>query len=115
VVDPLNASYDARFHTYSAEEIKAVGDRFAVDENGDGRTDYSFASPDFNFVQFRSNLVLRWEYRPGSELYLVWSQGSTPDVARDLETPIQESLFTNLFNQQSRNIGLVKFTYRFLK
>src|SRR5262249_12996129 len=29
----------------------------------------------FNFKQFRSNLVLRWEYRPGSVLYLVWQQG----------------------------------------
>jgi hypothetical protein len=32
---------------------------------------------DFNFKEFRSNLVLRWEYRPGSSLFLVWSQGRT--------------------------------------
>ncbi|HEX9564405.1 MAG TPA: DUF5916 domain-containing protein, partial [Gemmatimonadaceae bacterium] len=30
---------------------------------------------DFNFKQFRSNLVMRWEYRPGSTLFLVWGQG----------------------------------------
>src|SRR5256884_1276502 len=29
----------------------------------------------FNFKQFRSNVVFRWEYRPGSTLFLVWSQG----------------------------------------
>src|SRR5690606_37535745 len=29
----------------------------------------------FRFMQFRSNTVLRWEYMPGSTLYLVWSQG----------------------------------------
>jgi hypothetical protein len=29
----------------------------------------------FRFMQFRSNTVLRWEYKPGSTLYLVWSQG----------------------------------------
>ena len=29
----------------------------------------------FNFQQFRSNVVFRWEYRPGSTLFLVWSQG----------------------------------------
>lgn len=28
-----------------------------------------------DFRQFRSNLVTRWEYRPGSVVYLVWSQG----------------------------------------
>ncbi len=36
--------------------------------------DYSYS---FHFRQFRSNLVLRWEYRPGSTLFLVWSQGRT--------------------------------------
>ena len=34
-----------------------------------------FRRPDFNFRQFRSNAVLRWEYLPGSALFLVWSQG----------------------------------------
>ena len=29
----------------------------------------------FNFKQFRSNVVLRWEYLPGSTVYLVWTQG----------------------------------------
>jgi hypothetical protein len=34
-------------------------------------------TPDFNFKQLRSNLVLRWEYRPGSTLFVVWSHGRT--------------------------------------
>jgi hypothetical protein len=34
-------------------------------------------NPDFNFKQFRSNLVFRWEFNPGSALYLVWSRGAT--------------------------------------
>jgi len=34
---------------------------------------WSFGNPDFNFMQFRSNLVFRWEYKLGSTLYLVWS------------------------------------------
>ena len=29
---------------------------------------------DFNVRSFRSNVVLRWEWRPGSALYLVWQQ-----------------------------------------
>ena len=29
----------------------------------------------FNFKAFNSSTVLRWEYRPGSSLYLVWTQG----------------------------------------
>ena len=79
----------------------------------DGKIDYTFGKPDFNFVQFRSNLVARWEYKPGSELYLVWSQGSTPDVASD--SPLGKSLFDNIFDQQPHNIFLMKWTYRFIK
>jgi hypothetical protein len=37
-------------------------------------TSTPFADSDFNVRSFRSNLVLRWEWRPGSALYLVWQQ-----------------------------------------
>lgn len=114
VSDPLNAAYDARFHRYNAQELQAGPDNFVVDENRDGITDYTFNASDLNFVQFRSNLVVRWEYVPGSELYLVWSQGSTPDAGSGLGTPLLRSLFDNVFDKRPQNIFLVKFTYRFL-
>lgn len=115
VTDPLNSSYDARFHRFSANEITFKNDIYQVDENHDGKIDYTFDKPDFNFVQFRSNLVMRWEYKAGSEFYLVWSQGNTPDVGQDFETGVQQSLFNNLFAGKARNILLMKFTYRFLR
>ena len=115
VADPLNKDFDKRFHRFEGNEIKLLEDQFQVDENGDGAVDYTFGKPDFNFVQFRSNLVVRWEYIPGSELYLVWSQANTPEAFGDLDRSLPTSLFDNLFNQQARNIFLVKMTYRFLK
>ena len=115
VVDPLNPSYDARFKAYQGEEISFKNDQFQVDENRDGKVDYTFDKPDFNFVQFRSNLVARWEYKAGSEFYLVWSQGNTPDANNDMESGIGSSLSNNIFSGQARNIFLMKFTYRFLK
>jgi len=33
----------------------------------------SFAPADFDFRELRSTVVLRWEYRPGSTLFLIWS------------------------------------------
>ena len=39
--------------------------------------DYSIADPDFNFHQFRSNFVAKWEYRLGSFIYFVWSSERT--------------------------------------
>ena len=39
----------------------------------------------FNVQEFRSNVVFRWEYRPGSTLFLVWSQGR--EGSADVEGP----------------------------
>jgi hypothetical protein len=66
----------------------------------------------FNFKQFQSNTVLRWEYRPGSALFLVWSQGrdafqpeaSTFAFARDTR---------HLFEQHPDNTVLIKASYWF--
>ena len=117
VSNPLAKKYDDRFHPFSANQINfsATNNEYLIDENLDGITDYRFGKPDFNFVQFRSNFIVRWEYKPGSELYLVWSQGNTPDAYDDLDTPLNKSLFDNAFADQSRNIFLIKWTYRFLR
>ena len=40
----------------------------------DGNARFSLKNSDFNIRSFRSNVVLRWEWRPGSILYLVWQQ-----------------------------------------
>jgi hypothetical protein len=115
VSKPLAKKFEDRFYIFNTNQISFNNGEYLVDENNDGITDYSFSKPDFNFVQFRSNLIVRWEYRRGSELYLVWSQSNTPDVANDLDTPIAKSLFDNAFAEQSRNIFLIKWTYRFLR
>ncbi|MEQ1677234.1 MAG: DUF5916 domain-containing protein, partial [Chitinophagaceae bacterium] len=115
VSSPLAKEYNDRFTPFTSNQITAVNGGYEVDENRDGTVDYSFGKPDFNFVQFRSNLVVRWEYRRGSELYLVWSQGNTANAFDELDTPIFNSLLDNAFAEQSRNIFLVKWTYRFLR
>lgn len=113
--DPLAKKFDDRYSVFKPNQISFNNGNYHVDENSDGIFDYAFEKPDFNFVQFRSNMILRWEYRAGSELYLVWSQGNTPDAFADLDTPISRSLFDNVFEEQARNIFLVKWTYRFLR
>jgi len=39
-----------------------------------GGSTFTLRNRDFNTLSFRSNVVLRWEYRPGSTLYMVWQQ-----------------------------------------
>ena len=40
----------------------------------DGASSFTLPVRDFNVLSFRSNVVLRWEWRPGSTAYLVWQQ-----------------------------------------
>jgi len=79
ITDPRAKAYTDRFHTYVNSEINydANEETYLIDENADGAIDYTIENPDFNFRQFRSNLVVRWEYSPGSTIYLVWSQSRT--------------------------------------
>jgi hypothetical protein len=115
VSNPLAKNYDDRFQALTSDEISFNNGAYSVDENADGASDYTFNQPDFNFVQFRSNLILRWEYKAGSEFYLVWSQGNTANAYTELTTPLASSLWNNAFAEQSRNSFLVKMTYRFLR
>jgi hypothetical protein len=48
----------------------------------DGADTFLLDSPDFNLRSFRSNVVLRWEWRPGSTLFLVWQQDRSADAER---------------------------------
>ena len=51
-----------------------------IDFNGDGVTDHSFDDRDFNVRSLIGNAVLRWEYRPGSTIFLVWQRQQDDEV-----------------------------------
>lgn len=51
-------------------------------EVADGGSSFRLEDPDFNLRSFRSNVVLRWEWRPGSSLFLVWQQNRSTNLAR---------------------------------
>ena len=112
ITDPLAQEFNDRFTAYAPQQLRLADGVYQVDEAVDGTTDYSFDDPDFSFIQFRSNLVLRWEYIPGSELFLVWSQDLT--ASGDPASGLLSSLESNIFGaQQPTNIFLLKATYRF--
>jgi hypothetical protein len=92
---PAELTYDASSSTYYVN---------------DGGT-YSFGNPDFNFRQFRSNLVIRWEYLPGSTLYLVWSQGRTSTDTNGMFSYGNDIKY--LFRKTALNVFLIKFSYWF--
>jgi len=84
-----------------------------LDLNGDGEIDVEFEDPDFKVVYFQSNMVLRWEYLPGSTLFIVWTQSRDDSDFKIDQMPFD---FNNDFNHMFRifphDIFLVKLSYR---
>jgi hypothetical protein len=66
----------------------------------------------FNFKEFDSNTVLRWEYRPGSSLYLVWSQGRQ-DFEPAAGTRAVSGDFDRLFQAHPASTFLIKVAHWF--
>ena len=103
VSNPRGEHYADRFE--ALEAVRADG-RYHFTLDG---TEASISDPDFNFKQFRSNAVLRWEYLPGSLLYVVWSQGRNHfaqtgsfDFGSDLNT---------LFGAPADDVFMIKLSY----
>jgi len=83
-----------------------------VDADGPGPSPTTtFPNPEFLIRSIRSNLVLRWEYRPGSTIFLVWNQSRF-----GFEDQPRFRLFNNLgriFDDNMQNVLLVKANYYF--
>jgi hypothetical protein len=81
-----------------------------VDADGAGPApSFTFDDPSFTFRSLRGNAVLRWEYRPGSTLYLVWTRSGSSSLHRG-QLNFGED-FRSLWSGESENIFLVKFNY----
>ncbi len=106
--NPVAPDYAER---YSSINPVLRNNNYDMSESNNGHIDYSFWNPDFTFSQFRSNLVFRWEYRPGSHLYVVWSQEKTAYLMPG-GGAVSEAL-GNLQDLYPGNIFLAKCSYWF--
>ncbi|MBA3761152.1 MAG: hypothetical protein M3Q37_08015 [Gemmatimonadota bacterium] len=89
--------------------VSATGDGSQIDP-GDGGATFTVPQQNFTIRSLRANAVLRWEWRPGSTLFLVWQQNRDNDAAfgnlrlgRDTD-----ALFSG---GESRNVLAVKANY----
>jgi hypothetical protein len=89
VVNPLADEYQARFIPYRGD----------------------LSNPDFNFHQFRSNMVVKWEFRPGSFAYLIWSDDRT-GFASPTEADLIDSM-KQMWKIAPGNLFLLKINYWF--
>jgi hypothetical protein len=84
--------------------------QLTVDADGGGPApSYTFDRPDFRIRSLRSNVVLRWEYRPGSTLFLVWNQNRF-NVGSDPRFRALRGL-RDIFRDDMQNVFLVKLNY----
>jgi hypothetical protein len=74
----------------------------------DGASTFNLPNRDFNVRSFRSNVVLRWEWRPGSTLYAVWQQNRASSIVEGEHVGVGD-LFGSL-SAPGDNIFAIKTT-----
>ena len=111
--DPKASAYADRLDPLESDRITRPGGDTSVevDVDRDGAVDLDFEEPDFRVVSLRTNAVLRWEFRPGSTLFLVWQQNRRGSRATgDLDAG---SALWDAFEEPGTNIFAVKVAYWF--
>lgn len=105
-------SFDFDYFEEGDSTIELNDGVYTVDPDGPGPSEpFSFRNPDFNLKSLRGTVVLRWEYRPGSTIYLVWTQNRA-----DYSNPGDFNFgrdFDDLLGAKGDNIFLFKVNYRF--
>jgi hypothetical protein len=113
IADSRAENFNDRYTAFSTElTYNEANDNYQVDENNDQVSEYSFDNPDYNYLDFNSNLVVRWEYLPGSTVYLVWTQHRNRSDGRGTYSFGEDS--GNLFVETyPHDVFLIKLSYRF--
>lgn len=86
------------------------GDKL-IDEKKNEYLDFTYENPDFNFQEFRSSFVLRWEYKTGSTFYFVWT--NTSSNFEPVYNPSVTKTLKNISKLEAQNAFMIKFSYWF--
>ncbi len=108
ITDPRADNYRDRFEVLADEQIRydKADEVYYIDEDLNGADDYSIDYPDFNYRDFNSNLVIRWEFTPGSLIYLVWAQARTDYISMGRFNYRND--MDALFDTHPHNVFLIK-------
>ena len=74
-------------------------------------TPFVIPNPDFNFTSLRANVVYRWEFKPGSTFYVVWTQ-QREDETTDGRFAFNEDI-SRMMRAPGDNVFMVKLSYWF--
>lgn len=108
-IGELPAPRSRALRTYGTDGTTLVRGSDGSVQVTDGADQFTLPNPDFNVVSFQSNVVLRWEWRPGSTLFLVWQQNrGSSEVRGDVVGP---GRLWDAFTARGDNFLALKITY----
>ncbi|HEX2095409.1 MAG TPA: DUF5916 domain-containing protein [Longimicrobiaceae bacterium] len=104
----------AAARTFHLRRYGAGGSSLTRDEEGnytvtDGDRSFTLRNPDFDRLSFRSNAVMRWEWRPGSTLFLVWQQNRSASDAEG--RPVGAGDLLDAIGTEGENVLALKLSY----
>jgi len=104
-------NYTDRFRIFPDNELvyNSTDGKYQISDQS-GNNLYTFDQPDFNVKEFLSNMVVRWEYKPGSTIYLVWSQNRNNTVQNGNFNLADD--MKDLFDHKPYNVFLLKASFR---
>jgi hypothetical protein len=111
VADPRADAYSDRFDPLEDDQLMRPGDgeTIEIDVNRDAVVDLYMDDPDYRVVSLRTNAVLRWEFSPGSTLFLVWQQ-SRRDYNSNGTLNFGDA-FSDVFTTAGTNVLAMKVAY----
>jgi len=105
------------FNYFSEDQIVHVDDEtIEIDPDRDGMAPSFQLSSDyvkgFNFLSLRSNFIIKWEYRPGSAMFLVWQQQRDHFEVTESNMELSSGI-DKLMKSNATNTILLKVAYWF--
>ena len=105
------------FNYFDEDQIVEIDDEtIEIDPDRDGAASSFQLSSDyikgFNFLSLRSNFIIKWEYKPGSALFLVWQQQRDHYEVTESQLKLSSGL-DKLMRSNKINTILLKVAYWF--
>ena len=109
VADPKADQFSDRFEDFGPDRVFDDHGDISLDVTGDGTPDINIGNPNFSYLSFRSNVVLRWEYKLGSTLFVVWQHGREGS-STDPNLAFGQGV-ADMFRLDAHNTFVVKINY----
>jgi uncharacterized protein DUF5916/cellulose/xylan binding protein with CBM9 domain len=111
----LKARQTFAFNTYGVDNgstIAKSGNTYTIDPDGSGpAAPFTVDDPNFRTRSLSIKAVWRWEYRPGSTIFLAWTHSRSNYFPYDASFDVGRDFGRELFLDRPKNVLLVKFNY----